>query len=149
MPTCAQRLAAAESFFRAWSLLLHPLRTPADDAAMVQAAHLCAEQLALLGLPGERVRGEWLLARVMTALGRHGPALLHARRAECLAQAHALRGTERFRVRAALACAYDHTGDGDAAKHWLHLAAGTLVDMSEVEAANASRDLDRLAHFHG
>lgn len=143
------RTAAAEAFFTAWSLLLMPVRTPEMDADLLRSATLCAERLALLDEPAERVRGEWLMARALTALGRYTPALVHAHRAERLADALGMRGLERFRTRAALACASDHAHRGAEARHWLHLAAATLADMSEDQAAQATRDLDRLFYHHG
>lgn len=147
--TPCSRTAAAEAFFTAWSLLLLPVRTPEMDAELLRSATLCAERLALLDEPAERVRGEWLMARVLTALGRHTLALVHAHRAERLAGALGLRGLERFRTRAAVACACDHALREEEARHWLHLAAATLADMPEDQAAQSARDLDRLFHHHG
>lgn len=147
--TPCSRTAAAEAFFHAWSLLLLPVRTPAMDEELLRSATLCAERLALLDDPAERVRGEWLMARALTALGRRTTALVHAQRAERLAEAVGLRGIERFRTRSALACACDHVQRSDEAKHWLHLAAATLADMPEAQAAEAASDLDRLFHHHG
>jgi hypothetical protein len=77
------------------------------------------------------------------------PALVQARRAEDLAAALALNGTMRFRTRAALACACDHLGDRESARHWLELAAATVDTLDGPDAIQARADLTRLRYHHG
>ena len=67
-------------------------RTVEQDAELIHTAHASCHHWRQVGTAANRARGEWLLARVYSVLGRPEPALYHARR--CLALAE--RGGDGF-----------------------------------------------------
>jgi hypothetical protein len=130
------RLLAGQLFNETWRLMRRPDRRPEDNDKMIGAAHASLFHWSQVSsaIPANLARGEWLVSRVYTVLGRGEPALYHARRVleicedhgigdwdlafayEALARAHAVAG-ERGRARdytdQALAAAKDIAQDGD------------------------------------
>jgi hypothetical protein len=97
---------------KTWDLLDKPDRTKDEDERMLDYAHASLAHWRVAGTAVHHQRGEWMIARVHTALGNGGQALRHARRVadltdshksemsdfdfafayECLARAYALNG---------------------------------------------------------
>jgi hypothetical protein len=71
-----------------WGYLENESRTAEEDAAMVNAAHASLYHWAKVGTAVNRQRGEWMLSRVYTVLGRAEPAVHHARRCLDLTEAN-------------------------------------------------------------
>ena len=64
----------------AWQLLRKVDRTLDEDELMLNVAHASAYHAQQIGSVVHQQRGEWLIARVNTVLGRADAALHHARR---------------------------------------------------------------------
>ncbi|HET9560403.1 MAG TPA: SRPBCC domain-containing protein [Actinomycetota bacterium] len=116
-----------------WGLLARPIRTPEDDARMVDAAHASQYHWREVGGPPE-TRGEWLVSHVYAVLGRPEPALHHARR--CLELADGAPGVADFdhayaaeAMARALACA----GDLDQAATWHSRATAAGATIADDE----------------
>lgn len=71
-----------------WDLLGKEKRTAEDDETMLHAAYASMYHWTKAGTVVNWQRGEWLLSRVYTVLGRVEPALHHARRCLDLTEAH-------------------------------------------------------------
>jgi tetratricopeptide (TPR) repeat protein len=63
-----------------WGLLRQPERAGLEDERMVYAAHASCYHWLKAGTGVNHQRGEWLIARVYTVLGRPEAALTHALR---------------------------------------------------------------------
>ena len=74
------RQLGVDLFNRVWTLVEQPERTPAEDDAMLHAAHASRHHWGQVGEPRHLARGEWQISRVYSVLGRGEPALHHARR---------------------------------------------------------------------
>ena len=75
-----RRKLAVDLFNHVWALLGKADRTPADDDAMIHAAHASRHHWSEVGTAVNLARGEWQVSRVYATLGRAEPALFHARR---------------------------------------------------------------------
>ena len=73
---------------RVWQLLDKPDRTEAENEEMILAAHASLYHWLFAGAEAHRQRGEWMIARVYTALGEADQALKHARRCLELTEKH-------------------------------------------------------------
>jgi len=71
---------------RVWDLLEKSDRTPSEDQELIHAAHASQAHWAKAGTGVNAQRGEWLIARVYTELGRLEPALHHLRETERLTE---------------------------------------------------------------
>ena len=74
------RRLGVDLFNQVWTLLEQPERTPAEDDAMLHAAHASRHHWGQVGEPRHLARGEWQISRVYAVLARGEPALHHARR---------------------------------------------------------------------
>jgi hypothetical protein len=70
-----------------WGYLENEKRTAEEDEAMVNAAHASLYHWSNVGTAVNRQRGEWMLSRVYTVLGRAEAAVHHARRCMDLTEA--------------------------------------------------------------
>ncbi len=77
------RKQAASLFNHVWRLLEKRTRTPAEDEAMIHAAHASRYHWGVVGKPVQVSIGDWQVSHVYAALGRSEPATYHAKR--CLA----------------------------------------------------------------
>jgi hypothetical protein len=73
---------------RTWELLGKPERTKREDELMVMAASASLYHWLQVGTAVHNQRGEWLLARVYTVLGKADPAMEHALRCRDLTDEH-------------------------------------------------------------
>lgn len=71
-----------------WALLEKAGRSAEESERMVHAAHACSYHWLHAGTVVLQQRGEWLLSRVYTVLGREQAALHHARRCLDLTERH-------------------------------------------------------------
>lgn len=71
-----------------WDLLEKAGRSAEESERMVHAAHACSYHWLHAGTAVHQQRGEWLLSRVYTVLGREQAALHHARRCLELTERH-------------------------------------------------------------
>ena len=78
--TATMKTLAAAAHGEAWQLLDKPERTPAEDEAMIGAAHKSLHLWERVGTFVEAQRGNWLVARAYLAAGLAEPALEFARR---------------------------------------------------------------------
>lgn len=88
-PAVEKRLAA-RLFNHVWELLQQEDRGPAEDDAMLHAAHASRHHWGQVGEPVHWARGEWQCSRVYAVLGRAEPSLHHARRCLELTEEHNL-----------------------------------------------------------
>jgi len=72
-----------------WDLIEKIARTPEEDELMVHTAHASCRHWLEAGTSIHHQRGEWLIARVYTVLGRAEEALLYANRCLELTNRHA------------------------------------------------------------
>jgi hypothetical protein len=84
----AQTEFAKKTNGEVWGYLANEKRTAEDDQAMVNAAYASLYHWSKVGTEVNRQRGEWMLSRVYTVLGRAEPAMHHARRCLDLTEAH-------------------------------------------------------------
>ena len=71
----AIRARAVAMHGETWRLLEKPERTPAEDEAMIAAAHASLEDWQRVGTAVNEQRGVWLVARAYVAAGQAEPAL--------------------------------------------------------------------------
>lgn len=74
------RSLAVAAHEECWQLLEKPERSPAEDRAMIAAAHASLNHWMKIGTFVEEQRGNWLVARAYIAAGLVEPALVYARR---------------------------------------------------------------------
>jgi hypothetical protein len=127
------RRLAVDLFNAVWALMGRGDRTPADDAAMVHAAHASVHHWSKAGTEFNQVRGEWQVSRVYTVLGRAEPALWHARRCLALAVAAGLADWDLAYAHEAVARALLVAGDG----------AGAVAEVAAARAVPIAEDDDR------
>ena len=85
----AHRHFAAGLNGEVWALLGKEGRSAQEDELLVHAAHASCLHWLKIGTGLQQQRGEWLIARVYSELGRAEPALRHATRCRELTEAHA------------------------------------------------------------
>jgi len=73
---------AKSLFNQTWSLLDKMDRSQKDEIQMIHGAHASRHHWGKVGEPIQFERGEWLISRVYSVLGRSESALFHAK--ECL-----------------------------------------------------------------
>ena len=143
-----RRALAAGLYNHCWTLLEILDRTPEQDAELLHAAHASRYHWGeIADTPARLWRGEWMCARVYSALGRGEPAVWHARRALTLVEAGgaAAEDWDRPAIYEAMARASFVAGDRAAGAEWkaraAELAAG-LADADDREVIE--RDLATL-----
>jgi len=120
-----------------WSLLEKTERTSDEDERMVLAAHASCYHWLYAGTSVHRQRGEWILARVSTVLGRQVEALRHARRCLELSGLHAaeMKDFDLAYAQEAMARAVAMAGDA--------VEASRLREMAERLGEKIQDDEDR------
>jgi DNA-binding transcriptional MerR regulator len=134
-----ERLLAAQLFNATWRLLEQEQRTRADDDRMIHTAHASRYHWGQVpdATPAHLTRGEWLICRVYTALGRAEPALHHARRALDLCQEHSIGDFDLAFAYEALARAHAVAGESGPARDYTDQALAAAEDIAD----NDDRDL--------
>jgi hypothetical protein len=117
-----QRQLAAGLFNLVWTYLEKPDRTPADDDAMLHAAHASRHHWTSIGTARNLARGDWQISRVYAVLGRAEPAAHHARRYLEACEQHGLSTFDFAFANEALARAAAAAGDAAARGHFLAIA---------------------------
>ena len=84
------RRLAVDLFNSVWKLIDKSDRTPAEDLAMIHAAHASRHHWGIAGVAKNWCIGEWQIARVYATLGRAEPSRFHAAQALRLAEANDL-----------------------------------------------------------
>jgi hypothetical protein len=121
-----------------WTLLDKPDRTVEESDAMVHMAHASRHHWGQVGGPAELARGEWLISRVYSVLGRVEPAQYHARRCLELCQRHGIGDWDLGFAYEALARASATAGDGPTAADWVSKAAAVEIAEDEDRALLAA-----------
>jgi hypothetical protein len=129
MDPLEERRIASELFNHVWSLLDLVDRTPAQDEAMIHAAHASRWHWGRVGGPEQMAVGEWQCSRVYAVLGRPEPALHHARR--CLELSADADPFVQASAHEAMARALAIAGDVDAAKVERNIAYAIAVDLED------------------
>ena len=130
-----ERQRGVDLFNEAWRLI----ETREDDDRLLHVAHASryhwgeAEECK----PENLARGEWLVSRVYTVLGRAEPAIWHARRCLELCEANGIGDWDLAYAYEALARAHALAGDGEA-EQWKSKAR---------EAGDAIADAEDREHF--
>jgi hypothetical protein len=124
-----ERELGVDLFNGTWRLI----ESRADDELMVHMAHASNYHWAVAPecKPENRARGEWLMSRVYTLVGRPEPALHHAESCFEWCQRHSLGDWDLAFSYEALARASRLAGDDDAAEAYLELARS--VEIAETE----------------
>lgn len=139
-----ERALASELFNHVWSLLDLAERTPAQDDAMVHAAHASRWHWGKVGGPEQWAVGEWQCSRVYAVLGRGDQALYHAQRCLDLCQEYGIESFVVASAHEALARAYAVRGEMDAARAERNLSYGAAVDLDDDDRAVIESDLSTL-----
>jgi hypothetical protein len=82
------RKLAVSSNQRSWELIDNKQRSPEEADEMIQAAHASLALWLKAGTGANWQRGEWLIARAYTEVGRLEPARHHLERARQLTEEH-------------------------------------------------------------
>lgn len=129
----AERRLAAQLFNATWDLMDSTDRTPADDDAMIHAAHASRHHWGRVGTPANLARGEWQCSRVYAVLGRAEPCLHHARRVLDICQQHGIGSWDLAFSYEALARAHAIAGDAAEARAFTERALAALDDVPDAE----------------
>ncbi|MGD0708126.1 MAG: hypothetical protein ABSA51_06700 [Anaerolineaceae bacterium] len=120
---------------RVWDLLEKPERTPREDEIMLLTAYASCYHWIQVGTAVNQQRGEWLIARVYTVLGRKEMALQRARRCFELTEQFdkEMEDFDRAYAYESLARAHALAGETGFAKHYYELAqkAGEAIKNEE------------------
>jgi hypothetical protein len=140
----AERALASQLYNHVWTLLDLFERTPAQDDAMVHAAHASRWHWGKVGGPEQWAIGEWQCSRVYAVLGRADQALYHAQR--CLDICLEF-GIESFVVASAheaLARAYAVSGQFEAARAERNASYAAAIDLDDDDRSVIEADLSTL-----
>jgi tetratricopeptide (TPR) repeat protein len=118
-----------------WDYLEKKDRTPEEDEAMLMATYASYYHWTKVGTMAHRQRGEWMLSRVYTVLGRAEPALLHAQRCLDLTEANLDEMADFDKGYAFEAMARSHAlaGEKDQAKEYLYKAKAVVETIADDE----------------
>ena len=97
------RRCASGLFNGTWTLMESTERTEAQAEEMVHAAHASRWHWGIVGRPVNRARGEWLISRVYSILGKGVQAREHADRYLVMCDEHALDEFDRAFAHEAIA----------------------------------------------
>jgi hypothetical protein len=125
----AERQLGVDLFNETWRLM----ESRADDMRMVNCAHASAYHWSVAPecKPENLARGEWLVARVYTLVGRAEPALAHAEQCRELCERNDVADWDLAFAYEALARASRVAGDAEAAHRFVELARA--VEISDPE----------------
>ncbi len=124
---------AADAFNETWRFLDKTIRTPDEDARMLQLAEKSRDHWAIAGQPVHWTRGEWQLSRVYSALGQPLRALEHARRCKQLAEQNLLGEFDLAIAYEAYVRAYRASGNQEEAKECFATAMTYATQVVEPE----------------
>lgn len=136
------RWFAVEANNRAWELAEQEKRDPAEDRAMLNAAHCAAQHWSEVGTPLHDARATTLLAEVYAQLGQGDLALRYARPCFAFFQSHDGPGWDRALATLVLAGACGAAGRCDEAAEMLDEAGQLGAELENAE----ERDLYRTCH---
>ena len=131
LDAAAERQLAVDLFNRVWTLMDLPLRTPAQDAEMIHAAHTSRHHWGVIGEPVNWARGEWQVSRVYCVLGRGEPALYHAGRCLELCGEHGIGDFDLAYAHEALARARLTLGDREQSQAHAADALAAAADIAD------------------
>lgn len=139
----AHRAVGVALFNLVWALLEAEDRTPAQDDAMIHAAHASRWHWSLAAAPDEPQRlavGEWQCSRVYSVLGRGEPAIHHAQRCLALVESNEMEEWVFASAAEAMARAQRTAGNRAGFEEWRQRAtsaAATIADPEDREAIDA------------
>jgi hypothetical protein len=111
------RAFGVELFNATWTLLDTETRTRGQDDEMLNCAHASRYHWERAGAGAvERCRGEWLISRVYSVLGRGEPAVYHARRCLDHSEEDGVGAFDRANAHEARARAHSTVGDTETAR---------------------------------
>ena len=139
-----ERRMASELFNLTWDYLGRPSRTPADDDAMIHAAHASRWHWGKAGGPEQWAIGDWLCSRVYAVLGRGDQSLYHAQRCLAVCEEFDIGSFVPASAHEALARAHAVRGDMDAARAERNLAYGAAIDLDDDDRGVIEGDLATL-----
>ena len=139
-----ERTLASELFALTWDYLGLQSRTPAEDDAMMHAAHASRWHWGKVGGPEQWAIGEWLCSRVYSVLGRGEQSLYHGRRAGEICEEFEVGSFVPASAHEAMARAYCVLGDMDAARDQRNLAYASAIDLDDDDRAVIEADLATL-----
>ena len=128
-----QRKVAVKLFNRVWELMEKPRRTREEDDEMIHAAHASRYHWGVVGKPENRVRGEWQISRMYTALGRGEPAIAHAQRCLEICKANGVADWDIAYAYESLARAHKTAGHTADVKKFKKLARAAGDQIAEAE----------------
>ncbi len=126
-----ERRLAVDVFHHCWDLIAVPQRTPAQDDALIHAAHASRWHWGNAGGPMEWSVGEWMCSRVYALLGLPEAALRHGERALELCETYGIGGYVPASAHEAIARAYAVGGDRDSALRHRDLAAALAAALDD------------------
>lgn len=131
-----------------WKLLEQESRTPADDDAMLNAAHASAyhwSRVAGAG-PENAARSQWQIARVNAVLGRGAAAVYHAERCLEHCTQNGIGDWDLASAYEALARAHRVAGNDAEYRRNLELGREALAQIADEEdREHIAEDLDELS----
>ncbi|HEV2377134.1 MAG TPA: hypothetical protein VGS19_33840 [Streptosporangiaceae bacterium] len=129
------KLLGAQLFNETWRLLEQQGRARVDDDRLVHTAHASRYHWGEAAgvTPTHLARGEWLISRVYSVLGRPEPAVHHARRVLDLCQENSIKGFDLAFGYEALARAHAVAGDPSQARGYTDQALAAARDITEDE----------------
>jgi hypothetical protein len=134
-PAADERLLGTQLFNETWRLMELEGRTRQDDDRLIHTAHASRYHWGQVPAvtPAQLARGEWLVSRVYTVLGRAGPAQYHARRVLDLCQENGIGDWDLAFAYEALARAHAIAGDANTARQYTDQALAAAGDIAEDE----------------
>ncbi|MGI9135686.1 MAG: hypothetical protein ACR2JS_01330, partial [Candidatus Nanopelagicales bacterium] len=139
-----ERNLASELFNLTWDFMGMESRTPAEDDAMVHAAHASRWHWGKVGGPEQWAIGEWLCSRVYAVLGRGEQSLYHGRRSREICTEFEVGSFVPASAHEAMARAYCVLGDMDAARAERNLSYAAAIDLDDDDRAVIEGDLATL-----
>ena len=137
----AHRQQAAKDLFNlAWVYIRKKRRTPAEDQAMLDAAHASRHFWREFATPFNDSISEWQMSRVYALVGDGGRSMAHAKRALSISRTHKLEAWQVAFAYEACALAAAVLGDRKAA----------LANLARARATgNTIDERDDREHFFG
>ena len=102
---------AKELFNKTWDYLDMKQRSSEDEVNMIHSAHASRYHWGVVGEPLQFERGEWQISRVYSVMGRHEPALYHAKKCLEICKANQIGDFDMAFAFEAVARAYNLAGD--------------------------------------